>query len=94
MSPRPPFYSCACPTGVKLKPNGVTCADGKAPQKQEKINKEILFYKRLPQSASDRHFIIKFDEINGNKKFKEMSLNKEIRFYKRLSRSASDLGIS
>ncbi len=29
MAPRPPFYSCACPTGVKLQDDGVTCADGK-----------------------------------------------------------------
>ncbi|NP_001170929.2 low-density lipoprotein receptor-related protein 5 isoform 1 precursor [Danio rerio] len=28
LSPIPPFYSCACPTGVKLKEDGKTCRPG------------------------------------------------------------------
>lgn len=28
LSPVPPFYSCACPTGVKLKEDGKTCRPG------------------------------------------------------------------
>jgi low density lipoprotein receptor-related protein 5/6 len=28
MSPNPPFYSCACPTGVQLNDDGKTCAKG------------------------------------------------------------------
>lgn len=28
LSPVPPFYSCACPTGVQLKPDGKTCKPG------------------------------------------------------------------
>uniref|UniRef100_A0A672Q6C7 Low-density lipoprotein receptor-related protein 5-like n=1 Tax=Sinocyclocheilus grahami TaxID=75366 RepID=A0A672Q6C7_SINGR len=28
LSPVPPFYSCACPTGVKLKEDGKTCQPG------------------------------------------------------------------
>ena len=29
MSPDPPYSSCACPTGVRLLPDGATCADGR-----------------------------------------------------------------
>lgn len=28
LSPREPFYSCACPTGVQLQDNGKTCKAG------------------------------------------------------------------
>uniref|UniRef100_A0AAY4BQ39 EGF-like domain-containing protein n=1 Tax=Denticeps clupeoides TaxID=299321 RepID=A0AAY4BQ39_9TELE len=28
LSPQPPYYSCACPTGVKLKEDGKTCRPG------------------------------------------------------------------
>ncbi|XP_070568538.1 low-density lipoprotein receptor-related protein 6-like isoform X1 [Ptychodera flava] len=37
MSPTPPGYSCACPTGVRLLKDGATCADG---------SKEILLLAR------------------------------------------------
>uniref|UniRef100_A0AAY4BNR6 EGF-like domain-containing protein n=1 Tax=Denticeps clupeoides TaxID=299321 RepID=A0AAY4BNR6_9TELE len=30
LSPQPPYYSCACPTGVKLKEDGKTCRPGEA----------------------------------------------------------------
>lgn len=30
LSPAQPFYSCACPTGVQLKPDGKTCKPGMA----------------------------------------------------------------
>lgn len=30
LSPREPFYSCACPTGVQLQDNGKTCKAGEA----------------------------------------------------------------
>jgi hypothetical protein len=29
MSPLKPFYACACPTGIKLKPDNKTCNEGK-----------------------------------------------------------------
>ncbi len=29
MAPEPPNFACACPTGVKLKSDGLTCNDGK-----------------------------------------------------------------
>lgn len=28
LSPREPFYTCACPTGVQLQDNGKTCKAG------------------------------------------------------------------
>ena len=31
MSPHPPYYTCACPTGVQLQKDGKTCATGEPP---------------------------------------------------------------